>query len=491
MAEAPLVGEVPGGSETPSVAWPVLLRERMRRRVHGSDRYRWWVLWSVLSGMFAAGFSFTILAVSIPEIAADLGARETTVTWAVSAPLLMFAVAMPVLGKMGDVYGHRRVYLTGLSAFVIFTALSATAWNATSLIVIRTIAALEGAATGPSSMAIINRAFPAEDRVKAMGWFSLVAAGAPVIGLIVGGVVIDAYGWRTLFLMQLPLAGMALLVNAVVLRETPRRPRIPLDFRGAFAVAVAAVSALVVLERGNAWGFTHPVVLAAAVAVPLGVWAFVRAERAARDPLIPLDFFARRNFSAPLVAQFFGNVAYMGGFIISPLLMQHVFGYSVTGAALVMMWRPLAFSLSAPAAGYAATRIGEKAAAIAGESAIAVSLVLMAIGASEQSVALVVLGLVVSGIGMGIASPSLQSSVANAVEEEHLGIAGAAQQMVFTVGASAGIQLLSVLLGGSRAPADFAGAYVVGAAMGTVAVGGALFVRSLQRTPALAVVRAA
>jgi len=489
---SPLIAEAPGGSEAPSAAWSLLLRDRVRRRVHGSDRYRWWVLWSVLSGMFAAGFSFTILAVSIPDIAADLGTNETSLTWVVSAPLLMFAVAMPILGKAGDVYGHRRVYLTGLSTFVCFTALSAAAWNAPALIAIRTIAALEGAATGPASMAIINRSFSAEDRVKAMGWFSLVGAGAPVLGLIVGGVVIDAFGWRMLFLMQLPLAAFALVVNTVVLRETPRRERTPLDVRGALAVATAAVATLLVLERGRALGFTHPVVIAVSVAIPLGVIGFVFAERRAVEPLIPLEFFRRRNFSAPLVAQFFGNVAYMGGFIISPLLMQHVFGYTVAGAALAMMWRPLSFSLCAPMAGYAATRVGERIAAVAGESAVAGSLVLMALGASQRSVVLVVLGLVVSGIGMGVASPSLQSSVANAVDEQHLGIAGASQQMVFTVGASAGIQLLSVVLGGSRLADDFTTAYLVGAAMGVCAIVGALFVRSLPRQrAALEVVRAA
>lgn len=488
----PLIGDVPGGSEAPSAAWSLLLRHRVRRRVHESDRYRWWVLWSVLSGMFAAGFSFTILAVSIPDIARDLNTNETSLTWVVSAPLLMFALAMPILGKAGDVYGHRRVYLVGLAAFVCFTALSAAAWNAPALIAIRTVAALEGAATGPASMAIINRAFTAEDRVKAMGWFSLVGAGAPVLGLIFGGIIIDAFGWRTLFLMQVPLAGFALVLNMVVLRETPTRRRVPLDLRGALAVAVSAVSALVVLERGSAWGFAHPLVIGAALAIPLGVAAFVWAERRAVEPLIPLAFFRRRNFTAPLVAQFFGNVAYMGGFIISPLLMQHVFGYTVTGAALAMMWRPLSFSLIAPIAGYTATRVGERASAVAGETAIVASLVLMAMGAAQTSVVLVVLGLVVSGFGMGVASPSLQSSVANAVPEEHLGIAGASQQMVFTVGASAGIQLLSVLLGDARGSSDFAGAYSIGAVMGVFAIVGAAFVKSLPRQRrALEVVRAA
>ncbi len=482
-----VVAEVPGGSETPAIAWPLLLRDRVRHKVHTSDRYRWWVLFSVLTGLFSAGFSFTILAVSIPDIAADLDASETSITWAISGPLLMFAIGMPVLGKIGDLRGHKKVYLIGMSLFVVFTGLSAVAWSAGALIVIRTASGLEGAATGPAAMALINRAFPPEDRVKAMGFFSLVAAGAPVIGLVAGGVIIEAFGWRMLFVMQTPLAAFAVLINALLLKETPRQPRTRLDLAGAAGVAVAAVSALLVLERGDALGFDHPMVMVAIALVPLAVVWFVRAERRAEAPLVPLEFFGRRNFSAPLVALFFGNVAYMGGFIISPLLMQHVFGYSVAAAALAMIWRPLSFSITSPISGFAATRIGEKTSAIAGQSAIAASLVLMALGASERSVAFVILGLVVSGIGMGVASPSLQSSVANAVEEKDLGIAGAAQQMVFVVGASAGIQLLSVLLGGSREAGAFVDAYLIGAVSGAVAVTAALFVRSLEREPAPAV----
>lgn len=476
-----LDGEVPGGSEVPGVAWPLLLRRRVQRKLERSDRHRWWVLWSVLSGLFAAGFSFTILAVSIPDIAEDLGASETALTWTVSGPLLMFAVGMPVLGKIGDLHGHRKVYLTGISLFVVFTGLSALAWNATALILIRVLAGLEGAATGPASMALINRTFPPAERVKAMGFFSLVAAGAPVIGLVAGGVVVDAFGWRTLFVMQLPLAASAVVVNAVVLRETPPLPRVSLDLKGATALAVTAVSALLALERGNALGWGHPVVAVAVALVPLGAVAFVAAERRARDPLVQLRFFRRRNFSASLIAQFFANVSYMGGFIISPLLMQHVFGYSVAAAAVTMIWRPLSFSLSAPGAGYLATRIGERTATLGGTGAIAASLLVLAAAASSRSVTLVVVGLVISGIGMGLANPSLQSSVANAVEEEHLGVAGAAQQMMFTVGASAGIQGLSVSLGGSRTAGAFVDSYLLGFALAVVAVIASLFVRSFER----------
>jgi EmrB/QacA subfamily drug resistance transporter len=485
------VGDIPGAEEVPSVAWPLLLRDRVRHRVEASDRYRWWVLWTVLSGLFAAGFSFTILAVAIPDIAADLGGSETTAVWVVSGPMLVFALAMPVLGKAGDIYGHRRVYLTGLGLFVVFTGLSTLAWNAPALIGIRTLAAVEGAATGPASMALIMLVFPPEDRVKAMGFFSLIGAGAPVIGLVAGGLLIDAFGWRALFVVQLPLGLLALTLATTVLRETPRHRRGPIDVRGAASIGVAAAAALLALDRGNAWGWANPAVVGLIALAPLGVVSFVSAERRAPNPLVPLEFFRRRNFSLAMVAQFFGNTAYMGGFIISPLLVQHVFGYSVAAAALVMLWRPLTFSLTSPLAGYAAVRVGERSAAVAGAALISISMLVFAAGASGQSLTLVVTALVLSGIGMGLASPSLQSSVANAVEEQHLGIAGAAQQMAFMVGAAAGIQLLSMIQSGARVTGPFVDAYLVGAALAAVGLAAATGIRSLERRADLRVAAAA
>lgn len=481
VPSTPFVGDVPGAEEVPSVAWPLLLRDRVRRRAETSDRRRWWVLWTVLAGLFAAGFSFTILAVAIPDIAADLGGSETAVTWVVTGPLLVFALAMPVLGKAGDIYGHRRVYLVGLGLFVVFTALSAAAWNLPALIALRTVAAVEGAATGPASMALIMLVFPPEDRVKAMGFLSLVGAGAPVLGLVAGGLLIESFGWRAMFVVQLPMAVLAFLLAAAVLRETPRRERVPVDVVGAAALGVAAGALLLALDRGNVWGWAHPAVFVLGALIPAGIVGFVAAEGRASHPLVPLGFFRRRNFTMPMVAQFFGNIAYMGGFIISPLLVQHVFGYAVAAAALVMLWRPLAFSLTSPIAGYAAVRVGERAASITGTAAIAVSMLVFAQGAASESLGLVVVALVVSGIGLGVASPSLQSSVANAVEEEHLGIAGAAQQMAFMVGAATGIQLLSVVQGGARTAGPFVDAYLVGFALALVGVAAATFVRSLER----------
>jgi MFS family permease len=338
----------------------MLLRKRIGRHVRESDRYRWWVLWTALAGLFATGFTITILAVSLGDVARDLGASETALTWTVTGPFLALALSMPLFGKIGDVRGHRRVYLIGLAGFTVATFLTALAWNGSSLIAIRTLGAIPGAATGPASMALIMRAFPEEDRVKAMGWWSLVGAGAPVLGLVAGGPLVDAIGWRAIFLLQTPIALAALIVAIPILHETPRLARQSIDYAGAVSLAAATVSALLGLSVGSQIGWTQPAVLGLFAAESVALAMFAAIERRAQHPLLPLRFFTERNFTASLVAQFTSNFGYMGGFIVTPLLMERVFGFTVAATSLAMICRPLSFSVSSPVAGYVAVRAGER-----------------------------------------------------------------------------------------------------------------------------------
>src|SRR5262245_4362202 len=248
--ESPLVVEYPGGEEVPAVAWPMLLRERLGRRVRESDRYRWWVLWAALAGLFATGFTITILAVSLGDVARDLGASETALTWTVTGPFLALALSMPLFGKIGDVRGHRRVYLVGLAGFTVATILTAFAWDGASLIAIRAIGAVPGAATGPASMALVVRAFLEGERVKAMAAWSLVCAGAAVVRPVAARHPAAAMGWRAMFLVPAPIGLAPPLVPIPVLHETPRMERQSTDYAGAGALAAATASALLGLSVG-------------------------------------------------------------------------------------------------------------------------------------------------------------------------------------------------------------------------------------------------
>lgn len=476
-----------GGDEVVVVPWPLLLRHRVVRRIEGGERYRWWILWSVLGGLFSVYVVFTLIAVSLPRIAAELGSSTSTMTWVITGPLLVIGVTAPVSGKLGDVYGHRRLFLTGLSGSAVFAVVSALAPTAATLIAARMLAAVLGGAAGSACMALIFASFPPHDRVKAMGFWSLVGAGAPVIGAAVGGPVVEAVGWRWVFAAQAPLVAVAVAVAAMVLPETPRSEARRIDWPGIALVTAAALSLLFALNRGPVFGWSHPLVLVAFVVAPVAVVAFAAVERRTDAPLIPLEYLRRRNFVFPVGAMAFAQFAYMGGFILSPLMLAGpMFDYGESRIGLVVLSRPLAFSLTAPVAGYVAVRLGERPAAVTGTLALVASMVLFSTVDSGE-VATVVLGLVFSGMALGIASPSLASSVANTVADEDLGIAGAAQQLLTQVGVVAGIQLMQTVqasrLGTVGLEGSYSAAFLVGTAAAAVAVLCAAFVRSTDRGP--------
>jgi EmrB/QacA subfamily drug resistance transporter len=465
------------GSEVAVVPWPYVLRQRVAAKMEASEHYRWWVLCTVLVGLFSVNVTFTVFAVSLPRIAKEFGSTENTMTWVITGPLLAFGIAAPALGRAGDLWGHRRLFLVGMGGAVVVAALSAAAWSAGALIAVRTVAGLWEASIGAASMALIFRVFHPNDRVKAMGWWSLVGAGGPVLGVALGGVVIQHFGWRWIFVVQVPLTLTAFLVALFVLPETVHDRRASFDLPGAALLAGAVTSFLFALNRGPEWGFTSPVVVVGFAVAPVLALLFVRVERRVEDPLLPLEYLRRRNFAFPIGAQAFANFAYMGGFILAPSLLSHVFGYGEEHIGLLVLTRPLAFSIVAPIAGYMAVRLGERSAAVAGSIAVVVSMGLFALVGTGSPDALVIGALLLSGIGLGVSSPSIAASVANSVEMSSLGVASAAQQLVTQVGVVSGIQLMKTV----QTTQSFATAYVVGGAVACLAVVCSVFIQSAKR----------
>jgi EmrB/QacA subfamily drug resistance transporter len=436
------------------------------------DRYPTWVLVSCLAGVFATTFTITILAVSLKSIAEDLDSRVEIIAWVITAPMLVQALALPVLGKMGDLYGHRRVFLIGFFVAALVTLLSAAAWDAASLITLRTLAQLMGTATMPASTALLFGVYPPERRAQAMGWVSLVSAGAPVLGLAVGGVLVDTMGWRPLFVIQGGLSLVAWAVAHRVLRESRPQRGVSFDIPGAFTLAVAAFAFAFGINRIPRTGLTDPGVLLCLAVVPISLALFVRTENRSVHPLLPLSFFRRRNFTAPLIAGFCLQFAYMGGFIITPLLLMNVFGYSATATSFFTMLRPVAFSIGAPIGGSLASRLGERRMAFSGALAIAIAMGALAAGAAWSSLPLLGLGLVLAGVGLGLSQPSLSASVGNAVDEHSFGIASSGLAMTTSIGAVSGISVLTALSAEAQGPDAFVSGYALGglvAAFGVVA----------------------
>jgi EmrB/QacA subfamily drug resistance transporter len=477
--------DAPGADEIAVVPWPLMLRSRVVDRMADNPRYPWIVLAVALFGLFSVGFTITILSVSIPRIADELGSDTSTITWVVTGPLLAFAVLGPAMGKLGDIHGHRRVYGLSMACVCLFAGLTAVSWSAGSLIAFRTLGAATGAAVGPASIAIINRMFPRERRVQAMGYWSMVGAGGPVIGVVAGGPIVETFGWRWIFIVQVPLTLLGLVLALLVLPETERRSRVAFDVKGAVVLAIGATSLLFAINRGPLWGWSSPAIVAGFVVAVLAVVAFGLIERQVEHPLLPLAYVRRRNFSFAISTQFFTNFAYMGGFVITPIFLESVFGYPETRVGALMIARPLAFAIAGPVAGYVAVRVGERPSAIVGASLVVASMIGLSTVAPGSSDLVIIAALALSGVGLGCSSPSLAASIANSVDERDLGVAGAFQQMMTQLGVVIGIQVMATV-SVVRQPsvgdvAAYGEAYLVGAGVAALGLACAMFVRSSPR----------
>lgn len=442
------------------------------------------ILLALLLGMAATTFPISVLAASLPSIAREFDTAESTIAWVITLPTLGFAIAMPVLGKLGDLHGHRRVYLWGFAAATVFAALTALAWDAPSLIALRTLGQMCGTATTPAAMALIMTVYPREERVRAMGWWSLVTAGSPTIGLVAGGPIIELVGWRPLFVIQ-AFGGLAALAAARrVLPETSPRTVRTFDVPGAATLGLGIAALLVAVNQGPSLGWTDPVILTAFAMAPVLLVLFVRVEQRSSSPLLPLAMFGRRNYTVSVSAQFFKQMAYMGGFVLSPFLLDSEFGYSATMITLVMVSRPLAFSLAGPVSGRVTMVIGERRAGILATATMAVSMMVLAYGAGTRQILPVIIGLVMSGAGNGFGQPPFQASMANAVDEQDLGIASAAKNVAGQVGAAIGITLMTTLRSVADSPtAGFTIAYWAGAGIAAIAVVIAFGLESTPREP--------
>ncbi len=502
-AEALLSGTGSGGDGGISIPWPVLFHRRVRDRVAGSDRYQWWVLWTVLAGLLSVNITFTVFVVALPKVAHELHTTVSTLTWTSTGPLLAFGVAAPILGKLGDLRGYKRLYLAGLFGAAVSVVLTASAPTAGVLIAARLLDGVQGAATGAASMALVLQEFSHEDRVKAMGWWALVGAGGPVLGVTIGAPIIQYYGWRALFWGELPLMAIAAVLAIVVLPARDRsRVEAPsrkspeeasektshwreLDWAGSATLSGSVVAGLLALNLAPSWGFASPKTIALfALSVVLAV-AFVLHEHRAPNPLIPLRYFRRSNFVFPLASRTSVGFAYMGGFFVFPILMESVYGYSETAAGLLSTARPLMFSLSAPIAGYAAVKVGERWSTVAGAACVLASMVVFTQVGAYPSVAVIVVALVLSGLGNGISTPSTMASASNEIAPDQLGVMSAAQLLISQIGIVAGIQVMVTVQatahGGAGGLASFHRAYAVGAIVAAVAMACGFFVRDTPR----------
>lgn len=455
----------------------------IRALVESSPRRSQWLLLVCLVGIFSTSFPITILTISVKPIADELGSVPTTITWVTTAPVLAGAVATPVLGRLGDLRGHRRLYLAGLAVAIVFSGLTALAWDAASLITFRTLSQLGAAATVPATFAMVFRFFPRDERVRASALTSATIAGSAVIGVVVGGPLVDAFGWRPIFVIQTALALAAFLPALLVLPPDVSREKSRIDFAGAAALAVTTFALTFGINRLGVSG-PRPWVLGTLLAFPLALAALVHIERGAPSPILPPELLRLRQVRAVAAGSFVLGAGWMGSFLITPLLLQSIMGLSAAATSLVSVPRAGFVALSSPVASRLGMRYGERRLVCWASVGVAASFVLLAAGANAKSALVVTIALASGGWAFGHLQPGLISSIGNAVEEEHFGTATSMQQTANQIGAVVGMGLFSAL----AADADRQGPFVLAYLLAAVCALGCAFLARWLTDDAVALV---
>ncbi|MCA9661376.1 MAG: MFS transporter, partial [Myxococcales bacterium] len=420
--------------------------------------------------LFMAALDQTVVGTALPRIAAEIGGLDWY-SWVFAAYLVTTAAVTPVAGKLGDIYGRRRLLAVGVVEFVLSSLLAGLAPSMEALVVMRALQGVGAGMLAAGALAALGDLFPPAKLGKYNGMMSGVYALASLIGPILGGLITDLVGWRWVFLINLPVGAVALVV---VLRRfhPPTRGRAdaaaePLDVAGAALLILTLVAALLGisgLERAIDGSFALAIGGAAA-AIVLGA-LFVRVERRAAAPILPLELLGDGELRRLLALTVVSGAAIYAVGLFTPLLLQGPLGLSPSAAGLAMT--PLVFALvgGGVIGGVRLSRTGRyRRALLVGFVLAAAGASLLAVAASSPTVALICVSLAVVGAGAGISVPLLVSAAQNAVPYAQLGLATSLSKSARTLGGVIGIGALGsaltlLMIGalGERLPAALGGA---------------------------------
>jgi EmrB/QacA subfamily drug resistance transporter len=413
------------------------------------NRSRWLALIILCLGDLMIVLDVTIVGVALPSIRTDLGFSESSLAWVVNAYLIVFGGFLLLAGRFGDLFGHRRLFLIGITLFTVASLACGLATSQGMLVGARAIQGLGAAIVSAVALSLIITLFtePAE-RAKAMGVFGFVASGGGSLGVLLGGILTDVLNWHWIFLVNVPI-GVAVIVLSLRLLPTERVPSAAtrLDVWGAITVTASLMIAVYAIVNGNevGWGTARTLGLLAAAVALFAV--FVGIESRITSPLMPLGLFKLRNLAVSNIVGVLWAAAMFAWFFLSALYLQLVLGYSPLEVGLAFLPGNLIMGvLSVGVSARLVMRFGVRAPLAAGLGLAAVGLLLFARAPVDGNFVLDVLpSMVLLGIGAGIAFNPVLLAAMSDVEPSDAGLASGIVNTAFMMGGALGLAVLASL----------------------------------------------
>ena len=409
--------------------------------------YKWRALIAVTFGTYMATMDFSIINVALPTLSDEFNRPADIVIWASLTASLVATGLTLTAGRAGDLFGRKRIYMTGWLVFGVGLVLASFATNIESLIAVRALQAIGVSMAVGTGNAIITEAFPDNERGKALGIVGSVVGAGLMTGPIVGGILLGFGDWRALFYLRIPIVFIALGLAAWLIRDQAReRPAGKLDVPGAITLFGFLATALLAVNRGQAWGWTSPQILALFAISVSSFITFIRIETRSPSPVLALSLFKRRAFSisvGSLILSFLGQSA---GLFLLPFYLVEVRGYSTVQMGLILSTIPLMMLMLSTYSGQISDRHGFRYQTTVGISIVAIGLLSLSTLSADTTAPYIMIRLSLIGIGSSIFMSPNSSDVMGSVPRAMLGTAAASLATARNVGTSVGLAISGAVL---------------------------------------------
>ena len=403
---------------------------------------------TVIIGTFLGRLDQTIVNLALPKIINDFGITVSSAGWIATAYILANAIFVPIWGKLGDTIGRKKVYILGFTIFIFGSVLAGLAWNLSSMIVFRIIQAIAGSADYPTAMAIIAVTFrEGKERAQALGIWSSSFAVAAVFGPLIGGPLIDNFSWRSVFLINLPIGILGIIMALRFINESRSEIKTRFfDWWGAFTLGGMLSALVLVLDKGNDWGWLSATSLICYFLVVVLLGIFIKIEQKAPEPIVDLKFFKIPAFVNALLNNFVVFMGMMGGLFLIPVFTQTFLGYTATQSGYLFM--PMAFMMmiASPIGGALTGKIQSRYIIFASTLVASIGIFLFSYLDPKSTVLDIIIPLSIMAFGLGFGMAQRTNIIASVVDPHEIGIASSVLALVRNIAGAFGIAIFGTLL---------------------------------------------
>jgi EmrB/QacA subfamily drug resistance transporter len=418
-----------------------------RHRLINDENSKWWTLAAMCFALFMLMLDNTVVNVALPSIQRDLHASLASLEWTVNAYTLTLAVLLVTGGRLGDIFGRRRMFLFGVVVFGVSSLIIGFAPNDTWLVAFRAVQGIGGAFMMPATLSIITQAFPPEQRGTAIGTWAGVSALALAIGPVVGGFLTEYVSWRAIFFINPPIAVVAVAVTLFATRES-RDETVDktVDYAGIATITIGLTALVLALVEANSWGWGSAQIISLLVLAAVALIVFVMLERRVRAPIVNFAFFRSRTFQGANLVAFLISFAMFAQFFFLTLYLQNVLHYSPLQTGIRFLPATVLIIIMGPLAGRLTDRVGSRPLMTLGLLIVASALAIQSRLTVHSGYGLLLPGFILMGLGMGLVMSPMSTAAMNSVDRSKAGAASGLLSMIRMVGSTFGVAVMGALV---------------------------------------------